>query len=104
MWICFKAERLLTNQQISEIHSEKLSGLGALGILTNQNLSENTTLTEPVITKKSDLISRPELKYFDLLGSRIDQNSELLQKTRNPKLFGFGQGRIRKTRTKHAQK
>src|SRR5665647_1143758 len=30
-----KAERLLTEQQISEIHAEKLSGLGALGILIN---------------------------------------------------------------------
>jgi outer membrane protein TolC len=86
-----KAERLLTDQQIGEIHSERLSGLGALGILTNQVLSDNTSLTEPVVVKKSDAISRPELKYFDLLGSKIDQNSQLLLKTRNPKVFGFGQ-------------
>ncbi len=86
-----KAERLLTDQQIGEIHSERLSGLGALGILTNQVLGSNTTLTEPVVMKKSDAISRPELKYFDLLGRKIDQNSQLMQKTRNPKVFGFGQ-------------
>jgi outer membrane protein TolC len=86
-----KAERLLTDQQIGEVRSERLSGLGALGILTNQALSDNTTLTEPVVMKKSDAISRPELRYFDLLGSKIDQNSQLLQKTRNPKVFGFGQ-------------
>lgn len=86
-----KAERLLTDQQISEIHSERTAGFGALGILTNQILNENTSLTEPVINVKSETITRPELKYFDLLGNKIDQNSQLLQKTRNPKLFGFGQ-------------
>jgi len=86
-----KAERLLTNQQIGEIHSERLSGLGALGLLTKQNLNENTSLSEPVVRVRGDLITRPELKYFDLLGNKIDQSSQLLQKTRSPKIFGFGQ-------------
>ena len=86
-----KAERLLTDQQIGEIHSERLSGLGALGLLTNQNLNENTSLSEPIVRVKGDLITRPELKYFDLLGNKIDRNSQLLQKTRSPKIFGFGQ-------------
>ncbi len=86
-----KAERLLTEQQISEIHSERLSGLGALSLLTNQLLTENTSLAEPVVSTKSDAVTRPELKYFDLLGNKIDQSSQLLGKNRNPKLFGFGQ-------------
>ena len=86
-----KAERLLTEQQIGEIHAERLSGLGALGLLTNQILDEKTTLNEPVVSTKSDLITRPELRYFDLLGNKIDQNSQLLQKIRSPKIFGFGQ-------------
>ncbi len=86
-----KAERLLTEQQIGEIHAERLSGLGALGLLTNQILTEQTMFTEPVVSTKSDLITRPELKYFDLLGNKIDQNSQLLQKIRSPKIFGFGQ-------------
>jgi outer membrane protein TolC len=86
-----KAERLLTEQQISDIHAEKLSGLGALGILINQNLNEGTKLLEPVRNEKSNEIARPELRYFDLLGNKLDQSSQLLQKTRNPKVFGFGQ-------------
>ena len=86
-----KAENLLTEQQIGEIHAERISGLGALGLLTNQNLSENCILTEPVIGTKSGQITRPEIRYFDLLGNKIDQNSQLLQKARSPKLFGFGQ-------------
>lgn len=86
-----KAERLLTEQQISEIHAEKIALLGTLGILINQSLNENTTLTEPVLAEKSNQISRPELKYFDLLGNKLDQSSQLLQKTRSPKVFGFGQ-------------
>jgi outer membrane protein TolC len=86
-----KAERLQTEQQISEIHSERLALLGTLGILTNQTLNENTTLVEPALQLKSNAISRPELKYFDLLGNKLDQSSLLLQKTRSPKVFGFGQ-------------
>jgi outer membrane protein TolC len=86
-----KADRLLTNQQIGEIHAERISGLGALGILTSQALDENTVLAEPVITAKMDSVVRPELRYFDLLGNKIDQNSQLLQKSRNPRVFGFGQ-------------
>ncbi len=86
-----KAERLLTDQQISDIHAEKLSGLGSLGILINQKLNEETKLLEPIRNEKSNEISRPEIRYFDLLGSKIDQSSQLLLKARNPKVFGFGQ-------------
>lgn len=86
-----KAERLLTEQQIREIHAERLAALGMLGILTNQHFDENTRFAEPVITTKSEHISRPELKYFDLLGNKLEQNSMMIQKTRNPKIFGFGQ-------------
>ena len=86
-----KAERLLTDQQINDIHAEKLSGLGALGILINHKLDEETKLMEPLRNEKSNEISRPEIRYFDLLGSKLDQSSQLLQKNRNPKVFGFGQ-------------
>jgi len=86
-----KAEKLLTTQQIGEIHSERVSALGALGIVTNQVLDDHTNLEEPALRTRSETISRPELKYFDLLGIKIDENSQLLQKTRNPKIFGFGQ-------------
>ena len=86
-----KAERLLAEQQISEIHAERLSLLGTLGILTNQTLSESTSLREPAILVRSGAITRPELKYFDLLGNKLDQSSQLLMKTRSPKIFGFGQ-------------
>lgn len=86
-----KAERLLTEQQIGDIHAERQSGLGALGLLTNQQLSENCVLAEPVLTQQGNQVTRPELKYFDLLGNKLDQKSQLLQKSRNPKLFGFGQ-------------
>ena len=54
-------------------------------------MNENTLLAEPVLKGKSDVITRPELKYFDLLGNKLDQSSQLLQKTRSPKVFGFGQ-------------
>lgn len=86
-----KAERLLTEQQVGEIHAERISGLGALGILINKQLDDNTALTEPVIRVKREKIARPELRYFDLLGNKIDLSAQLIQKSRNPKIFGFGQ-------------
>jgi outer membrane protein TolC len=86
-----KAERLMTEQQIGEIHAERLSGLGALGILIKRELTEKTVLAEPVIRVKRDAVTRPELRYFELMGSKIDQNSQLIQKSRNPRIFGFGQ-------------
>ena len=86
-----KAERLLTDQQVGELRSERLSALGMLGILTNQVLDDGTTLAEPVINPKNATIVRPELRYFELLGHKLDQNSQLLQRSRNPRVFGFGQ-------------
>lgn len=86
-----KAERLLAEQQIGEIHGERLAVIGSLGILTNQVLDEKTTLAEPVLAAVSDSVSRPELRYFDLIGAKIDLNSRFLQKNRNPRVFGFGQ-------------
>lgn len=86
-----KAEQVLTAQQIKEVKAERISGLGALAILTNQNLSEETRLAEPETGVKSESIDRPETKYFELVGNKLDWNARQLEKTRNPKLFGFGQ-------------
>lgn len=86
-----KAERLLTDQQVGELRAERLSAMGMLGILTNQVMDDHTTLAEPLLTPKNNAIVRPELRYFELLGTKLDQNSQLLQRSRNPKVFGFGQ-------------
>lgn len=86
-----KAERLITDQQVGELHTERLSALGILGILTNQPFDDHTTLAEPLNTAQSSVIVRPELTYFELLGNKLDQNSQLLQRSRNPRVFGFGQ-------------
>jgi outer membrane protein TolC len=86
-----KAERLLAEQQIGEIYGERAAVIGSLGILTNRQLDEKTRLEVPVISTTNDSVSRPELRYFDLIGSKIDQNSLFLQRNRYPKVFGFGQ-------------
>jgi len=86
-----KAERLLTDQQLGELRAERLSATGMLGILTNQVLDDGTVLAEPAVSPKNEAIIRPELRYFELLGNKLDQNSQLLQRSRNPKVFGFGQ-------------
>jgi len=44
---------------------------------------------EPVLLEKP--LTRPELDLFSKQNELLNANSEILQKQRNPKLFGFGQ-------------
>ncbi len=86
-----KAEKMVTEQQVREVEAERLSGLGSLKILTGAAIDGKTNLAEPELAERNDGIVRPELKLYDLLGSKVDNNSNLLQKMRNPKVYGFGQ-------------
>ncbi len=86
-----KAEKMVTEQQVREVEAERLFGLGSLKILTGAAIDGTTNLAEPELAGKNDGIIRPELKLYDLLGSKVDNNSNLLQKMRNPKVYGFGQ-------------
>jgi outer membrane protein TolC len=86
-----QAEKMLTLQQVREIEAERLAGLGSLQILTGVPVDGNSILAEPELNTINENIFRPELKLYDLLGEKIDYNSALLQKMRNPKVYGFGQ-------------
>ena len=63
-----------------------------LSILTGRTISENSTLNypEPIVDFESDF-SRPELQLFSNQKVQLETQMSLLDKSRNPKIFGFGQ-------------
>lgn len=86
------AELIKTNQSIIELKSNQetvLSGLSILTGKTNEQI-QNLALTEIIIEPEKPL-KRPELDLFSKQNELLNANSEILQKQRNPKLFGFGQ-------------
>jgi len=86
------AELIKTDQVIIELASKRETVLSALAILTGKATEQlqNLTLTEPSIETQLPLM-RPELDLFSKQNELLNANSDILQKQRNPKLFGFGQ-------------
>jgi outer membrane protein TolC len=59
--------------------------------LTGLSIGGNTQFQAPVIAQKNEEWQRPELKLYNRMENTIDKSAELISKTRNPKVFGFGQ-------------
>ena len=86
------AELIKTGQMVTELKSNKETVLYALSILSGKDAGELQNLRLAAETSIPDTkISRPELDLFSKQTELLDANSEILQKQRNPKLFGFGQ-------------
>jgi len=61
-------------------------------ILTGETIEENAKLQYlSAEIKTGNEFQRPELELFSAQKSQLQMQSELLTKTRNPKVFGFGQ-------------
>lgn len=86
------AEEQLTGQSITEIEAGYKASLNVLSILTGKAISPSSKLVfnEQGIDLTQGL-NRPELALFESQANQLDAGSELIQKQRNPKLFGFGQ-------------
>jgi outer membrane protein TolC len=86
------AELIKTKQLVIELKSNRESILYALSILTGKTTDtfESIVLPEEPISAEMAL-KRPELVLFSRQNELLRANSEILQKQRNPKLFGFGQ-------------
>jgi outer membrane protein TolC len=86
------AEQIKTNQFVLELKNNRSTVLSALAILTGKSANDFQQLvliSEPLV---SDLpLMRPELELFSRQNELLNTNAELLQKSRNPKFFGFGQ-------------
>ncbi len=86
------AELIKTEQTVIELKSNKETVLYALSILTGKTTEQFINLSLPI--EPSDLnmpLKRPEMDLFSKQNELLNANSDLLQKQRNPKLFGFGQ-------------
>ncbi|WP_319501247.1 TolC family protein [uncultured Draconibacterium sp.] len=86
-----KAERINLQQNIVELDAAKSASRQMLELLTGKQFDENGTFTYQTNFSFHSELLRPELQ---LLGNQREQlvvQSDLLTKTRNPKLFGFGQ-------------
>ncbi len=86
------AELIKTDQMLIELKSNKETVLYALSILAGKDADalKNLSLSEGISSPETN-ISRPELELFSKQNEILIANSEILQKQRNPKLFGFGQ-------------
>jgi len=86
------AELIKTEQLVIELKSNKETVLYALSILTGKTTEQLNNLKLPDELALADLpVKRPELDLFSKQNELLSANSEILQKQRNPKLFGFGQ-------------
>jgi len=86
------AELIKTEQLVIELKSNKETVLYALSILTGKTTEQLNNLKLPEKLAVTNLpLKRPELDLFSKQNELLNANSEILQKQRNPKLFGFGQ-------------
>lgn len=86
------AELIKTEQLVIELKSNKEAVLYALSILTGKTAEQLNNLKLPEELAVTNLpLKRPELDLFSKQNELLNANSEIIQKQRNPKLFGFGQ-------------
>ncbi len=92
-----KAEKLLTEQQKTELKSSLKTNTGLLEIVTGKNISEETIFSLPAVLtatgnpEPEQKINRPEIELFALQKSQLDKNREILKASRIPYVYAFGQ-------------
>lgn len=86
------AELIKVKQQQLELQTSRTSALAALAILTGKEIGDLENLQlETTELSLNDSLKRPELEQFAQQQSLLAASSDLTQKGRNPKFFGFGQ-------------
>jgi outer membrane protein TolC len=90
--LVLKAEIITIQQNEIRLEAGRNSALKMLSILTGKPDVLNTKFvfveSKPNFTQD---LNRPELQFLTSKSAQLETNSNLLDKTRNPKLFGFGQ-------------
>lgn len=87
-----QAELLQQQQNKIELQANRKAYLDMLGVFTNQQYDENTTLEIPVSISTSDSIKRPELSFYDFQKKNDDAQEKILNATNRPKFSFFAQG------------
>ena len=88
-----RAEKLLTDQQETELKSARQIALGLLEIVTGATIAEQTTFAKPSVasTYQTTDLQRPEIALFTLQKLKLDKSTEVLANSRKPYVYAFGQ-------------
>jgi outer membrane protein TolC len=87
-----KAEKLMTEQQETELKATSQTTVSLLEIVTGLKITEQNHFSRPADSgiQNNDL-NRPEIVLFGLQKSKIDKNTEVLTNSRKPFVYAFGQ-------------
>ena len=90
--LVLKAEILNLEQNIFELEAAKNASVQMLSILTGEDINTKSkcTYSQANVIFDSNLF-RPEIRLFEQQRNQLGTQQGLLSKTRNPKLYGFGQ-------------
>jgi outer membrane protein TolC len=86
-----KAERINLEQNIVELDAAKNASRQMLELLTGKQFTEKEAFSYQSNFSFNSELLRPELQLLAVQREQLAVQSDLLSKTRNPKLFGFGQ-------------
>jgi outer membrane protein TolC len=90
--LALEAEILNLEQNEIQLQAGKKTAIQMLSILTGQTFGENTNLKYGVSEVNVQIeLTRPEMQLFSAQKKQLEKQSDLLTKSRNPKIFGFGQ-------------
>ena len=84
------AEKIKTEQQLSEINIRKSSLLKVLSGLTGKDLDTATKFILPELKEENvNVILRPEMELFDLRKEQMAASLKIIDSRRKPRAFGF---------------
>jgi outer membrane protein TolC len=88
-----RAEKLMTEQQETELKSARQTTLALLEIVSGTTISEQSIFSKPILIDidVSNNPTRPEITLFTLQKSKLDKSEEVLKNSRKPYVFAFGQ-------------
>jgi outer membrane protein TolC len=90
--LALEAEMLNLEQNEIQLDAAKNAALQMLSLMTGESITENSKLEYNALELSSqNEYLRPEQMLFKAQKTQLERQSELLGKSRNPKLFGFGQ-------------
>ena len=90
--LIIQAEILNMRQNEVQMESVKTAAIQMLSVLTGKTISNDSkfvfSISQPLADDDSD---RPEIQLFESQRMQVENQINLLEKSRHPKIFGFGQ-------------
>ncbi len=90
--LLINAEILNLKQHEIQLESVESAAIGMLLILTGRTISDDSNFSfSELRSYAEEPVSRPERLLFESQRMQLENQMDLLDKSRNPKIFGFGQ-------------